>query len=54
MLLNILYIIGVILIILGVIGLITGQALGVGIGGLVVGIILVVVARFVVGPRGNV
>lgn len=54
MLMNVLYAIGVILVILGVIGLVTDLGTGVGLTGIIVGIVIILVAKFVVAPRGRV
>jgi len=49
---TLLYIIGVILVVLGIIGFFT-HLVGLGIGAIIVGIVIVLVCRFAVGPRGG-
>jgi hypothetical protein len=49
---TLLYLVGVILLVLGIIGFFT-HLVGLGIGAIIVGIIIILVCRFAVGSRGG-
>ena len=49
---TLLYVVGVILLILGIIGFFT-HLVSLGIGAIILGLVIVLVCRFAVGPRGG-
>jgi hypothetical protein len=49
---TLLYIVGVILLALGIIGFFT-HLVGLGVGAIILGLVIVLVCRFAVGPRGG-